>query len=46
MKDPQFCRGQKANLDINLADGAELEENVRKVFNSTALTARLKEILK
>jgi tripartite-type tricarboxylate transporter receptor subunit TctC len=48
MKDPQFlAEAKKANLDINPADGAELEENVRKVFNlDAALTARLKEILK
>jgi tripartite-type tricarboxylate transporter receptor subunit TctC len=48
MKDPQFlAEAKKANLDINPADGAELEENVRKVFNlDAALTARLKEIFR
>jgi hypothetical protein len=48
MKDPQFlAEAKKANLDINPADGAELEENVRKVFTlDAALTARLKEIFR
>jgi tripartite-type tricarboxylate transporter receptor subunit TctC len=48
MKDPAFlAEAKKANLDINPADGVELEENVRKIFNLEApLIARLKEILK
>jgi tripartite-type tricarboxylate transporter receptor subunit TctC len=48
MKDPAFlAEARKANLDINPADGAQLEANVRKVFDlDPALTSRLKEILK
>jgi len=48
MKDPQFlAEAKKANLDINPADGTELEQNVRKVFDlEPGLTAQLKEIFK
>jgi tripartite-type tricarboxylate transporter receptor subunit TctC len=48
MKDAQFlAEAKKANLDINPTDGAELEENVKKIFNLEApLIARLKEIFK
>jgi hypothetical protein len=48
MKDPQFlAEAKKANLDINPSDGAELEQNVRKVFDlEPGLTAQLKEIFK
>jgi hypothetical protein len=48
MKDSQFlAEAKKANLDINPADGVELEENVKKIFNLEApLIARLKEIFK
>lgn len=48
MKDSAFlAEAKKANLDINSADGPELEENVRKIFNlELPLIARLKEILK
>jgi tripartite-type tricarboxylate transporter receptor subunit TctC len=48
MKDAAFlAEAKKANLDINPSDGAELEDNVKKIFNlDTSLIARLKEILK
>lgn len=48
MKDSAFlAEAKKANLDINPAGGAELEENVRKIFNLEAiLIAQLKEIFK
>jgi tripartite-type tricarboxylate transporter receptor subunit TctC len=48
MKDSSFlAEAKKANLDINPADGGELEANVRKIFNlETPLIGRLKEILK
>jgi tripartite-type tricarboxylate transporter receptor subunit TctC len=48
MKDSQFlAEAKKANLDINPADGAELEANVKKIFELEAsLIARLKEIFK
>ncbi len=48
MKDPEFlAEAQKARLDVNPADGAELEKNVREIFNlEPTLVARLKEILK
>ena len=37
----------KAKLDINPLEGAELERNVREVFNlDPALVPRAKEILK
>jgi len=47
-KDPEFLgEAQKAKLDVNPADGAELERNVKEIFNlEPALVARLKEILK
>ncbi|HET8563699.1 MAG TPA: tripartite tricarboxylate transporter substrate-binding protein [Candidatus Binatia bacterium] len=48
MKDPEFLAdAAKAKLDINPLDGAELERNVREVFNLDAsLIPRAKEILK
>jgi len=48
MKDPEFLAdAAKAKLDINPLDGAELERNVREVFNlDAALLPRAKEILK
>jgi len=47
-KDPEFLgEAQKAKLDVNPADGAELERNVKEIFNlEPALVARLKDILK
>src|SRR5919109_2095932 len=48
MKDPEFlAEAAKAKLDINPLDGAELERNVRQVFNlEPALLPKAKEILK
>jgi tripartite-type tricarboxylate transporter receptor subunit TctC len=48
MKDPEFIAdATKAKLDLNPLDGAELETNVRGVFNLDAkLIPRAKEILK
>lgn len=48
MKDPDFlAETKKARLDIDAADGAELEQNVREIFKlEPALIAKLKEILK
>ena len=48
MKDPEFlAEAKKANLDINPLDGAELERNVKEVFNLDApLVPKAKEILK
>jgi tripartite-type tricarboxylate transporter receptor subunit TctC len=48
MKDPEFlAEAAKAKLDINPLEGAELERNVRAVFNlDKALVPRAKEILK
>ena len=48
MKDPEFLAdAAKARLDINPLDGAELEKNVKEVFNLDAkLIPRAKEILK
>jgi hypothetical protein len=48
MKDPQFlAEAKKGNLDIDPAEGAELEENVKKIFNlDAASTGQLKEIFK
>jgi tripartite-type tricarboxylate transporter receptor subunit TctC len=48
MKDPEFLAdANKAKLDINPLDGAELEKNVKEVFNLDAkLIPRAKEILK
>ena len=48
MKDPEFLAdATKAKLDLNPLDGAELERNVREVFNlDKALIPRAKEILK
>ena len=48
MKDPEFLAdAKKAKLDINPLDGAELERNVKEVFNlDPKLIPRAKEILK
>jgi hypothetical protein len=48
MQDPAFlAEAKKANLDITPADGAELEQNVKEVFNlDSSLIPRLKEVLK
>lgn len=48
MKDPEFLAdAKKAKLDINPIDGAELENNVKDVFNlDPKLIPRAKEILK
>ena len=48
MKDPEFLAdATKARLDVNPLDGAELEKNVREVFNlDKTLIPRAKEILK
>lgn len=48
MKDPEFlAEAKKARLDINPLDGAELEANVREVFNlDPNLIPRVREILK
>lgn len=48
MKDPEFLAdATKAKLDINPLDGAELEANVKDVFNlDPKLIPRAKEILK
>jgi tripartite-type tricarboxylate transporter receptor subunit TctC len=48
IKDPDFLAdANKAKLDINPLDGAELEKNVREVFNlDPKLIPRAKEILK
>jgi len=48
MKDPEFLAdATKAKLDLNPLDGAELERNVREVFNlDKGLIPRAKEILK
>jgi tripartite-type tricarboxylate transporter receptor subunit TctC len=48
MKDPEFlAEAKKARLDINPLDGAELEANVREVFNlDPNLIPKAREILK
>ena len=48
MKDPEFLAdATKARLDLNPTDGAELEKNVKEVFNlDPKLIPRAKEILK
>ena len=48
MKDPEFlAETKKARLDIEPADGAELEQNVGEIFKlEPALINKLKEILK
>jgi tripartite-type tricarboxylate transporter receptor subunit TctC len=48
MQDPEFlAEAQKAKVDINPLDGAELERYVRDIFNlEPALVAKLKEILR
>lgn len=48
MKDPEFlAEAAKAKLDINPLDGAELDRNVKGVFNlDPALIPKVKEILK
>lgn len=48
MRDPEFvAETQKANLDITPADGAELEQNIRGIFDlEPELAKKLKDILK
>jgi tripartite-type tricarboxylate transporter receptor subunit TctC len=48
MKDPEFlAETKKARLDIEPADGTELEQNVREMFKlEPALVNKLKDILK
>jgi tripartite-type tricarboxylate transporter receptor subunit TctC len=48
MKDPEFLADtQKAKLDLDPIDGAEIEKQVRKLFKlEPALVAKMKEILK
>jgi hypothetical protein len=48
MRDPEFlAEAKKAKLDINPLDGAELERNVKEVFNlDPTLIPKVKEILK
>ncbi|MPZ78692.1 MAG: hypothetical protein GEU77_19500 [Deltaproteobacteria bacterium] len=48
MKDPAFlAEAKKGNLNINPTGGAELDKNVKDIFNLEApLIARLKEVLK
>lgn len=48
MKDPEFlAEASKARLDINPLDGAELEQNVREVFDlDPDLVPKAREILK
>ena len=48
MKDPEFlAEAKKARLDIEPADGAELERNIAEMFKlEPALIAKLKDILK
>ena len=48
MKDPEFLAdANKAKLDVNPLDGAELERNVKEVFNlDPKLIPRAREILK
>jgi tripartite-type tricarboxylate transporter receptor subunit TctC len=48
MKDPEFlAETKKARLDIEPADGAELEQNIREMFKlEPALINKLKDILK
>jgi tripartite-type tricarboxylate transporter receptor subunit TctC len=48
MKDPEFLAdAKKAKLDINPLDGAELQENVKEMFNlDPTLVPKAKEILK
>jgi hypothetical protein len=48
MKDPEFLAdANKAKLDITPLDGAELEQNVKDIFNlDPKLIPKAKEILK
>jgi tripartite-type tricarboxylate transporter receptor subunit TctC len=48
MKDPEFLADtQKAKLDLDPIDGAEIEKQVRELFNlEPALVSKMKEILK
>ena len=48
MKDSAFlAEAKKATLDINAADGAELEQNVKDIFKlESSLITKLKEILR
>ena len=48
MKDPEFlAETQKAKLDLDPIDGAEIEKQVRELFKlEPALVSKMKEILK
>lgn len=48
VKDPELlAEAKKAKLAINPDSGAELERNVKEIFNlEPSLVAKLKEILK
>jgi hypothetical protein len=48
MKDPEFLADtQKAKLDLDPIDGAEIEKQVKELFKlEPALVSRMKEILK
>jgi tripartite-type tricarboxylate transporter receptor subunit TctC len=48
MKDPEFLNDtQKAKLDLDPIDGAEIEKQVRELFKlEPALVSKMKDILK
>jgi len=48
LKDPELvAEAKKARLDIEPADGAELEQNIKEIFKlEPSQIAKLKEILK
>lgn len=48
LKDPEFLADtQKAKLDLDPVDGAEIEKQVKELFKlEPALVAKMKEILK
>jgi hypothetical protein len=48
LKDPEFLADtQRAKLDLDPIDGADLEKQVRELFKlDPALVAKMKEILK
>ena len=48
MKDPEFLVDtQKAKLDLDPIDGAEIEKQVKELFKlDPALVSKMKEILK
>ena len=48
LKDPEFLADtQKAKLDLDPVDGAEIEKQVKELFRlEPALVAKMKEILK